>query len=207
MAELILGDFDPNRNFSEKDVYFAVNAIEAFNKCGGQVAAQKLGISCGEALQRFAYPSLQGASSYDREFSFDVANIQHPCLTKNGKKQSPSFATFCRRAGILNDGDGNFSLSSLGRAVLDRIITPQEYVFVLLSKQGPKLSVFFFKELITHSPVKDDPLHGFPIPITHLDAYRFPYRIQNGNTVNDIIFQWHTAIKARERNLVAIHKP
>ena len=36
MAELILGDLDPNRNFSEKDICFAVKAIEAFNILGGK---------------------------------------------------------------------------------------------------------------------------------------------------------------------------
>lgn len=136
MSELILGDLDPNRNFSEKDILGAVCAINAFATMGGAARAARNGLALGDALQRFSYDVLANASPYDREFSFDIAKIDVPCLTKKGTKQSPALATFCRHAGLIDDSNGGFALSELGRALLKKTITPQEYVFMMLTKQG-----------------------------------------------------------------------
>ncbi len=139
MSELTLGDLDPYRNLDEREVLRAVCAIDSFQRLNGEARAQQNGLSPGDALQRFWYEpfdSTDRTSRYDRAFSFDVANIDRPCLTKKGKKQSPAFATFCRRSGILDDTGGSFKLSAMGLAVLNRIITPPEFIFSVLMKQG-----------------------------------------------------------------------
>lgn len=127
-----IGTVDGLLNVGSKIKDCFVKAIDAFEK--DVFSPGKLGdIAIGDAFQRFTVPIYSGNSS-----SFSVSSINTPVLTGSGKKQSPAMHTYCRKMGLLNISDSPqiFTLTDIGRALLNDEITLQEYALILISKQG-----------------------------------------------------------------------
>ena len=130
-----LGKFDPSRNIDERDLYCLVDAVYSFKSLGGNEKYKNENISIGLAFERFLYPVLSKLSEYDRSFNFDILFIGNKCLTSGGKERTPSLMTFCRRMGLVNIGEV-VEPSIWSKYISEKKITPQEFMFVLLSKQG-----------------------------------------------------------------------
>lgn len=129
---LQIGTVDGLVNITPKAIYCFVNAIDAFSK-GGIEHARKAEVALGTAFQRFVEPVYSGAKQ-----NFNLQDIYKPVYTTNNKEQSPARVTFCKKMGLLKIDDGNdiFELTPLGREVMLKNITIEEYAFILLSKQG-----------------------------------------------------------------------
>lgn len=129
---LQIGTVDGLVNITPKAIYCFVNAIDAFSK-GGVEHARKAEVALGTAFQRFVEPVYSGAKQ-----NFDLQDIYKPAYTTNNKEQSPARVTFCKKMGLLKIDDINdiFELTPLGREVMLKNITIEEYAFILLSKQG-----------------------------------------------------------------------
>jgi len=139
MANLSMNVFGPNENVDERGILFYVDAIEAFHRCGGENASRALGIAPAKGFERFAYP-VQKGSSWEVSYNFDPALIAQPCNTAGGAERSPALATFCKRMGLLAvsivDGKESFGLTPLAQAIKRRVITVQEYCFIILGRQA-----------------------------------------------------------------------
>ncbi len=129
---LQIGTVDGLVNITPKSIYCFVSAIDAFSK-GGIEHARKAEVALGTAFQRFVEPVYSGAKQ-----NFNLQDIYKPVYTTNNKEQSPARVTFCKKMGLLKIDDGNdiFELTPLGREVMLKNITIEEYAFILLSKQG-----------------------------------------------------------------------
>jgi hypothetical protein len=127
------GTVDGLLNISDESILLFVNAIDAFNRMGGQSYAENAGVAYGTAFQRFVDPVY-----LDNTKSFNLKNIETPVLTRNGNEQSPARVTFCKKMGLLKIDEDNhiFELTQLGKAIIDKEINVKEYAFILLSKMG-----------------------------------------------------------------------
>ena len=127
------GTVDGLVNISSETILCFIKGIEEFEKQGGPAYASNEGISYGAAFQRFIEPVYADSTK-----PFILSSIKKPVYTRSGEEQSPARVTFCKKMGLLrvDEYSGIFCLTQLGKAVLNKDITINEYAFILLSKMG-----------------------------------------------------------------------
>jgi len=127
------GTVDGLVNISDKSIYCFVKAIDQFISLGGPDFATKNKISYGAAFQRFVDPVYSGRTTL-----FLLNSILTPVYTQQGNEQSPARMTYCRKMGLLSVDEANdiFSITPLGKALLDGDINSKDYAFILLTKMG-----------------------------------------------------------------------
>ena len=127
------GTVDGLVNISTDTILCFTKGIEEFERQGGPAYASSEGISYGTAFQRFIEPVYT-----DKTKPYTLSSIKQPVHTRSGEEQSPARVTFCKKMGLLkvDEPSSIFSITPLGKAVLDNDITIKEYAFILLSKMG-----------------------------------------------------------------------
>jgi hypothetical protein len=127
------GTVDGLVNISTDTILCFTKGIEEFERQGGPAYASSEGISYGTAFQRFIEPVYT-----DKTKPYTLSSIKQPVHTRSGEEQSPARVTFCKKMGLLNVDEPSsiFSITPLGKAVLDNDITIKEYAFILLSNMG-----------------------------------------------------------------------
>lgn len=110
--------------------------VEAIHRFREDVFCRNLlvgsGLSLGDAFQRFTYPVYSGMTG-----TYNVASLKTEVLTKNGKKQSPAYVTYCKKMGLLKtDGDRCFELTELAESLKNSKLSLAEYALIYMSKQG-----------------------------------------------------------------------
>ena len=128
-----IGTVDGLVNISFDTILCFTKGIEEFEKQGGPAYANSEGISYGTAFQRFIEPVYT-----DRTKPYVLSSIKQPVRTRSGEEQSPARVTFCKKMGLLkvDESSSIFSITPLGKAVLEKDININEYAFILLSKMG-----------------------------------------------------------------------
>ena len=128
-----VGTVDGLVNITEGSIQCFVQGIDAFVNLGGPAFAKKNGVPFGVAFQRFVEPVYTGKTK-----TFDTKSISTPVFTSSGAEQSPSRGTYCKKMGLLkmDESKSIFEITPLGKAILNKNITIQEYAFILLSKMG-----------------------------------------------------------------------
>lgn len=127
-----IGTFDGLVNIVDDKITCFVNAISSFSKEGIQYAVSN-NVAFGAAFQRYVEPVYNKSKD-----NFEILDILSPVYTKGGKEQSPARITYCRKMGLLDIDEPNriFTLTSIGKCILQNEITIEEYAFILLTKQG-----------------------------------------------------------------------
>ena len=127
------GTVDGLVNITNDTILCFVKGIDEFISQGGPAYARNLGISYGTAFQRFIEPVY-----VDRAKPYTLESIKQPVLTRSGSEQSPARGTFCKKMGLLkiDESNGIFEITPIGKAILNNEISIEEYSFILLSKMG-----------------------------------------------------------------------
>lgn len=127
------GTVDGLVNITNDTILCFVKGIDEFVSQGGPAYARNLGISYGMAFQRFIEPVY-----VDRAKPYTLESIKQPVLTRSGSEQSPARGTFCKKMGLLkmDESNGIFEITPIGKAFLENNISIEEYSFILLSKMG-----------------------------------------------------------------------
>lgn len=129
---LQIGTVDGLVYISEEKIRCFVNAIKSFSN-GGVNYSLTNNVSIGTAFQRYVDPVYN-----KKQDEFDLKNIATPVFTNKGAEQSPARVTYCKKMGLLNFDEKNytFNLTPVGNAIYKNEITISEYAFLLISKLG-----------------------------------------------------------------------
>ncbi len=129
---LQIGTVDGLVYISEEKIRCFVNAIKSFSN-GGVNYSLTNNVSIGTAFQRYVDPVYN-----KKQDEFDLKNIAAPVFTNKGAEQSPARVTYCKKMGLLNFDEKNytFNLTPVGNAIYKNEITISEYAFLLISKLG-----------------------------------------------------------------------
>jgi hypothetical protein len=135
---LQIGTVDGLVYISEEKIKCFVNAIKSFSD-GGVNYSLRNNVSIGTAFQRYVNPVYN--KTRDR---YDFKDITQPVYTSKGAEQSPARVTYCKKMGLLNFNEENytFNLTPIGNAVYKDEITISEYAFLLISlRHNPDLNI------------------------------------------------------------------
>ena len=168
------GTVDGLVNISSDTILCFVKGINEFITQNGPEYASREGISYGTAFQRFVEPVYA-----DPNKPYNLLSLKQPVLTRSGAEQSPARGTFCKKMGLLkmDESKGLFEITKLGRAILNREISIEEYAFILLSKMGifkdgefvDNLLNYISKYFLSHATISQTLLEN-DIKLTYNDS-------------------------------------